>query len=70
MDAARGASITAAEIRVLRYLSTPMTFALIGDKLGISRGAARSRAERAYRKLGVHDRAAAVKHARRLRVLP
>ena len=54
---------------VVGYPSTPMAFALIGDKLGISRGAAKSRAERAYRKLGVHDRTAAVTHARRMRVL-
>ena len=46
-----------------------MTFALIGDKLRISRGTAKSRAERAYQKLGVHDRAAAVTPARRMRIL-
>jgi DNA-binding CsgD family transcriptional regulator len=69
-DASRAASITPAEIRVLRYLPTPLTFALIADKLGISRGAAKSRAERAYKKLGVHDRADAVKRARELRVVP
>ena len=44
--------------------------ALIADKLGISRAAAKNRAERAYKKLAVHDRAAAVKRARAIRVLP
>jgi DNA-binding CsgD family transcriptional regulator len=69
-DAVRAASITPAEIRVLRYLPTALTFALIADKLGISRGAAKSRAERAYRKLDVHNRADAVHRMRALRVIP
>jgi DNA-binding CsgD family transcriptional regulator len=60
----RAASISMAEARVLRYLPTPLTFALIGDKLGISRSAAKERAERAYKKLGVHSRAEAVGRAR------
>jgi DNA-binding CsgD family transcriptional regulator len=60
------ASITVAEARVLRYLPTRLTFALIADKLGISRSAAKERAERAYKKLGVHNRADAVKRARAL----
>jgi len=55
-----------AEERVLRYLPTRLTFALIADKLGISRSAAKERAERAYKKLGVHSRADAVSRAREL----
>jgi len=62
----RAASITEAEARVLRYLPTRLTFALIADKLGISRSAAKERAERAYKKLGVHSRAEAVSRARAL----
>ncbi len=62
----RAASITMAEARVLRYLPTPLTFALIAGKLGISRSAAKERAERAYKKLGVHSRAEAVSRARAL----
>ena len=46
------ASISMAEARVLGYLPTALTFALIADKLGISRSAAKERAERAYKKLG------------------
>ena len=69
-DARTAASVTPAEIRVLRYLPTTLSFALIADKLGISRGAAKSRAERAYKKLDVHNRADAVDRARALRVLP
>jgi DNA-binding CsgD family transcriptional regulator len=62
----KAASITMAEARVLRYLPTPLTFALIAGKLGISRSAAKERAERAYKKLGVHTRAEAVSRARAL----
>jgi DNA-binding CsgD family transcriptional regulator len=62
----RAASLTVAESQVLHYLSTPATFAVIGDKLGISREAARQRAERAYKKLGVHSRDEAVSRARAL----
>jgi DNA-binding CsgD family transcriptional regulator len=69
-DAVQAASITPAEIRVLRYLPTKLTFALIADQLGISREAAKSRAERAYRRLGVHNRADAVQRARELRIIP
>jgi DNA-binding CsgD family transcriptional regulator len=65
-DTLRAASLTVAEARVLRYLSTRLTFALIADKLGISRSAAKDRAERVYKKLGVHNRADAVRRARDL----
>jgi DNA-binding CsgD family transcriptional regulator len=58
------ASISLAEARLLRYLPTPLTFALIADKLGISRSAAKDRARRLYQKLGVHSRADAVTQAR------
>ena len=60
------ASISVAEARVLRYLPTRLTFALIADKLGISRAAAKERADRVYKKLGVHNRAEAVSRARAL----
>jgi len=63
---ARAASITMAEERILRYLPTKLTFAVIAHKLGISRSAAKDRAERAYKKLGVHSRAEAVSRAREL----
>ena len=65
----KAASISMAEARVLRYLPTPLTFALIADKLGISRSAAKERAERAYKKLGVHSRAEAVSRARALGII-
>jgi DNA-binding NarL/FixJ family response regulator len=65
----RAASITVAEARVLRYLPTKSSFAVIADKLGISRSAAKDRAERVYQKLGVHGRAEAVSRARALGIL-
>lgn len=65
-DALDAASITVAEARVLRYLPTRMTFALIAGKLGISRAAAKDRADRVYKKLGVRNRAEAVERAREL----
>jgi DNA-binding NarL/FixJ family response regulator len=60
------ASITMDQARVLRYLPTQLTFAVIADKLGISRAAAKERAERVYKKLGVHNRTEAVNRARTL----
>jgi DNA-binding CsgD family transcriptional regulator len=69
-EAQTAASVTPAELRVLRYLPTKMTFAAIADKLGISRAAARKRAQRAYKVLGVHNRADAVVRARELGLIP
>jgi DNA-binding NarL/FixJ family response regulator len=69
-DAQAAASVTPAELRVLRYLPTTMTFAAIADKLGISRSAARHRAQRAYAALGVHNRADAVERGRELGLIP
>lgn len=65
----RAASITLAQARVLHYLPTKLSFAVIADKLGISRAAAKERAERAYKKLGVHSRADAVDRARELKLI-
>jgi DNA-binding NarL/FixJ family response regulator len=62
----KAASITTAEAQVLRYLPTPLPFAVIADKLGISRSAAKERAERLYNRLGVHSRDEAVTRARSL----
>ena len=60
------ASITIAEAQVLRYLPKPLPFAVIADKLGISRSAAKERASRLYQRLGVHSRDEAVSRARSL----
>jgi DNA-binding NarL/FixJ family response regulator len=65
-DKIRAASITVAEAQVLRYLPKQLPFSVIADKLGISRSAAKERAERLYKRLGVHSRADAVSRARAL----
>jgi DNA-binding NarL/FixJ family response regulator len=65
----RAASITRSEAQVLRYLPQPVPFSVIADKLGISRSAAKDRAERLYRRLGVHSRDEAVSRARTLGLL-
>jgi len=65
----RAASITRSEAQVLRYLPQTVPFSVIADKLGISRSAAKERAERLYRRLGVHSRDEAVDRARELGLL-
>jgi DNA-binding NarL/FixJ family response regulator len=65
----KAASITMAQALVLRDLPTESSFSVIADKLGISRSAAKERAERAYKKLGVHSRADAVSRARALGII-
>jgi DNA-binding NarL/FixJ family response regulator len=62
----KAASITMAEAQVLRYLPAPLPFSVIAGKLGISRSAAKERAERLYHRLGVHSRDEAVSRARSL----
>jgi DNA-binding NarL/FixJ family response regulator len=62
----KAASITMAEAQVLRYLPKPLPFSVIADKLGISRSAAKERAARLYKRLGVHTRDEAVSRARSL----
>jgi DNA-binding NarL/FixJ family response regulator len=66
---AKAASINVAEAQILRYLPTQLSFAVIADKLGISRSAAKDRAQRLYKKLGVHSRAEAVNQARALKII-
>jgi DNA-binding NarL/FixJ family response regulator len=65
----RAASITRSEAQILRYLPQPVPFSVIADKLGISRSAAKERAERLYQRLGVHNRDDAVSRARTLGLL-
>jgi DNA-binding NarL/FixJ family response regulator len=65
----RAAAITRSEAQVLRYLPQKVPFSVIADKLGISRSAAKERAERLYQRLGVHSRDEAVSRARTLGLL-
>jgi DNA-binding NarL/FixJ family response regulator len=59
----RAASITPSEAEILPYLAEPVPFSIIADKMGISRSAAKERAERLYQRLGVHSRTEAVDRA-------
>jgi LuxR family maltose regulon positive regulatory protein len=61
--------LTAAELRVLRYLPTHLSFREIGERLFLSRHTVKTEAISTYRKLGVNSRAEAVSHARELGIL-
>jgi LuxR family transcriptional regulator, maltose regulon positive regulatory protein len=58
--------LTPAEMRVLRYLSTHLSFQAIADELFVSRNTVKTQAIAVYRKLGVSSRADAVEQAREL----
>ena len=61
--------MTPAELRVLRYLPTHLTFAAIAEELFVSRNTVKTQAISIYRKLGVSSRDPAVVTARRLGLL-
>jgi LuxR family maltose regulon positive regulatory protein len=61
--------MTPAELRVLRYLPTHLTFAAIAEELFVSRNTVKTQAIAIYRKLGVSSRDPAVAAARRLGLL-
>ena len=61
--------MTPAEMRVLRYLPTHLTFAAIADELFVSRNTVKTQAISIYRKLGVSSRGPAVDAARSLGLL-
>jgi LuxR family maltose regulon positive regulatory protein len=53
-------SLTAAELRLVPYLATHLTFREIGERLHISRHTVKSQAISTYRKLGVSSRSEAI----------
>ena len=55
--------LSPAEVRVLRYLPTHLSFGEIGEALFVSRNTVKSHAMAIYRKLGVTSRSAAVRAA-------
>ena len=65
----RPSTLTTAELRVLQYLPTHLTFPQIGAELFISRYTVKSQVAAVYRKLGVASRAEAVERSRRLGLL-
>ncbi len=58
--------LSPAELRVLAYLPTHLSFGEIGEELFVSRNTVKSHAMAIYRKLGVTSRSAAVKEAANL----
>ena len=69
-DARFGAStLTAAELRLLPYLPTHLSFREIGERLYVSPHTVKSQAISIYRKLGVTSRSGAIDHADRLGLL-
>ena len=56
-------SLTGAELRLLPYLSTHLTFPEIADRLYISRNTVKSEAVAIYRKLGASSRSGAIERA-------
>jgi LuxR family maltose regulon positive regulatory protein len=75
LDAARehvlgAASLTAAELRLLPFLATHLSFPEIGERLTVSRHTVKTQAISIYRKLGVSSRSDAISRAREVGLLP
>ena len=58
-----GTPLTPAELRLLPYLQTHLTFREIGERLFVSRNTVSSEVGSIYRKLGVSSRSGAVQQA-------
>ena len=56
-------SLTGAELRLLPYLATHLTFPEIASRLFISRNTVKTEAVAIYRKLGVSSRSEAIERA-------
>ena len=69
MDALGAASLTAAEVRLLRLLGTHYSFREIGGLLHLSQHTVKSQAMSIYRKFGVSSRSGAIRHALELGLL-
>ena len=65
-DGAPATALTAAEIRVLQFLPSHLTFAQIGERLFLSGNTVKTHALAIYRKLGASSRNEAVERARQL----
>ena len=68
-DAPGASTLTEAELRLLPYLATHLTFPELGERLYVSRHTVKSHAMAVYRKLNVSSRNAAVERARELGLL-
>ena len=65
-----GIPLTAAELRLLPYLSTHLSIQQISDRLFVSRNTVKSQTVSVYRKLGVSTRSDAVTRAQEIGLLP
>jgi LuxR family maltose regulon positive regulatory protein len=63
-------SLTMAEMRVMQYLPTHLSFPDIANQLNLSRFTVKTQALAIYRKLGVHSRHEAVGRARTIGLIP
>ncbi len=66
LDHGKGSNLTAAEMRLMPYLPTHLSFREIGDQLHLSRNTIKTQAISVYRKLGVSTRGDAIDEAVRL----
>ncbi len=64
LEGPSGAALTAAELRVLQFLPSHLSFPLIGEHLHLSQNTVKTHALAIYRKLGVTSRDEAVERAR------
>ena len=62
-------ALTTAELRVLGYLPTHLSFPAIAGRLNVSRFTVKTQAMAVYRKLGASSRAEAVDRAREIGLL-
>ncbi|WP_028066647.1 LuxR C-terminal-related transcriptional regulator [Solirubrobacter soli] len=58
--------LTAAELKVLQFLPTHLTFRQIGERTSVTGNTVKTQANAVYRKIGVRSRSAAVMRAREL----
>ncbi len=68
-DVTTGPPLTAAEIRVLQFLPTHLSFREIADRLHVSRNTVKTQVISSYRKLGASNRTEAVESARSLSII-
>ena len=68
-DAPGASTLTEAELHLLPYLATHLSFREIGERLFVSRHTVKSHAVAVYRKLNVSSRTGAVERARELGLL-
>jgi LuxR family maltose regulon positive regulatory protein len=66
LDYGKGSNLTAAEMRLMPFLPTHLSFREIGDRLHLSRNTIKTQAISVYRKLGVSTRGDAIDEAVRL----